>query len=275
MSLQDRRYEGEYNSRRYNSRDDLRAAPEADWAYMLAGTLFVAAGGYLIFRGATGGPEAGSVQGERTGSGVQVRESVTVDKPASELYRYWRNLENVGRTMTHLETVRELNDKRSQWVAKGPLGSSVTWDALITDDREDELIAWRSVDDSDIPNEGAVRFSPTGRDQQQTEVLVSLTYHPPGGALGAAVAKLFGGEPAQQISDDLGRFKREMESGALSSQDYSARQSATSRREEDAPPLGVPGSSSGLRTDNLQKNELQTKDEALPAPNKGSKGKSK
>ncbi len=242
---------------------------DADWAYLVAGTLFAAAGGYLIYRGITGYGEANDgFYDERTRmGGVQVKESITVEKPVSELYSYWRNLENLGSIMTHLESVRELGGERSRWVATGPLGTSVEWDAVITDDRQDELIAWRSVENADVPNEGAVRFSQTGRNGESTQVLVSLTYHPPGGALGAAIAKLFGEEPAQQISDDLKRFKREMESGTISGTPYSGSsrpQSELLAHEEGTPSLGVPGSSSGLRSDNVAKDPVHTSGDTIP-----------
>lgn len=255
---------------------------DADWAYLVAGTLFAAAGGYLIYRGATGyGSADDGFYDERTRmNGVQVKESITVEKPVNELYGYWRNLENLGSLMTHLESVRELGGERSRWVATGPLNTSIEWDAVITDDRQDELIAWRSVENADIPNEGAVRFSKTGRNGESTQVLVSLTYHPPGGALGAAIAKLFGEEPAQQISDDLKRFKREMESGTISGTPYTGLSSGSSSlgsssgssrpqsemlgHEEGTPSLGIPGSSSGLRSDNVAKDSVNTKDDAIP-----------
>ena len=239
-----------------------------DWAYLVSGALFAAAGGYLIYRGVTayGKTNDGFYDNRSRINGVQVRESVTVNKPVSELYSYWRDLENLGSLMTHLERVRDLGGGRSRWTATGPLNTDITWDAVITDDRQDELIAWRSVEHADVPNEGAVRFSPTGRNGEHTQVLVSLTYHPPGGPLGAAVAKLFGEEPAQQISDDLKRFKREMESGAIRSHQGEASQSQMLGHAEGTPSLGVPGSSSGLRSDNLEKDPIHTDGDAIPTP---------
>ena len=246
-----------------------------DWTYLVAGSLFAAAGGYLVYRGVTayGVTDDGFYDNRSRINGVQVRESITVEKSASELYEYWRDLENLGSIMTHLERVRELGGERSRWVANGPLGTSVEWDAVITDDRPGELIAWRSVENADVPNEGAVRFNPTGRNNEHTEVIVSLTYHPPGGPLGAAVAKLFGEEPAQQISDDLKRFKREMESGTIggaagsqSTTSQGQTQSSMLGHQEGTPSLGVPGSSSGLRSDNVEKDPIHTDGDAIPTP---------
>ena len=194
---------------------------DTNWGYVAIGGLLIAGGAYLIFRGVNQADSASSGYSSsgqyapyrNQGSGVQVRESIVIEKSDSELYRYWRKLENLPRIMSHLESVTEMGN-RSHWKAKGPLGTSLEWDAVVTDDRENETISWRSLEDSQIPNEGTVRFS--RRDDNSTEVIVSLTYHPPLGPVGAAVAKLFGEEPSQQIKDDLQNFKQSVEGGTLS-----------------------------------------------------------
>jgi uncharacterized membrane protein len=194
-----------------------------NWTYVVTGALFVAAGAYLIFRGVNQDDgdydyAPAQQQNRSRGKGIEVRESIVIDRPAAELYRYWRKLENLPRIMSHLESVTE-SGTRSHWKAKAPLGLSVAWDASVTEDRPDELISWRSDDDAQVPNEGSVRFSGTGAKSQYnpyTIVTVSLTYHPPFGPVGAAIAKLFGEEPSQQIRDDLQNFKQAVESGTLS-----------------------------------------------------------
>lgn len=202
---------------RYDSDDG-----ETNWTYVVTGALFVAAGAYLIYKGLSNDDDDDSYGGysydqksekEGRGKGVQVRESIVVNRPVSELYAYWRKLENLPRIMSHLESVTEMGT-RSHWKAKGPFGMHPEWDATITDERKDETISWRSLDGSEVPNEGTVRFSKRG--DSSTEILVSLTYHPPLGPVGAAVAKLFGEEPTQQIKDDLQNFKQSVESGSLS-----------------------------------------------------------
>ncbi|HSE97611.1 MAG TPA: SRPBCC family protein [Blastocatellia bacterium] len=144
----------------------------------------------------------------------------TVNRPPEELYRFWRNFENLPRFMTHLESVQTMSDKRSHWKARAPLGSSVEWDAEIVEDRPNEFIAWRSLEGADVDNSGWVRFdrAPGGRG---TEVRVQIEYNPPGGALGAGVAKLFGEAPEQQIKGDLRRFKQVMETGEVVHSDAS------------------------------------------------------
>ena len=116
--------------------------------------------------------------------------------------------------MRHLESVTMTGARSSHWVAKGPAGSNIEWDAETTEEQENERLAWRSSPDADVQNEGEVRFRPAPGDRG-TEITVSLTYHPPGGALGAAVAKLFGREPYQQIGEDLARFKQQQETGEI------------------------------------------------------------
>lgn len=184
-------------------------------------------GGDLIRRGATGHSfifealgirTAPAGQGAETTSvpyelGIRVEEAVTVNKPRHEVYEFWRNLENLPRFMQHLQTVR-VDGGRSHWTAKGPAGRTVEWDAVIHNEVENERIAWRSLPGSDVDNAGSVLFTdaPAGRG---TVVRVELQYNPPGGVLGAIVAKFWGEEPSQQVREDLRRFKRIMETGEL------------------------------------------------------------
>ena len=145
---------------------------------------------------------------------VRVERSVTVARPRAELYRYWRDLENLPRIMRHLESVTVLDERRSRWVAKAPAGRTVEWEAIIHNEVPDELIAWKSVEGASVPNAGSVRFADApGR--RGTEIRVVLEYDPPAGRLGAAVARLFGEEPDRQVTDDLRRFKAEMESSPV------------------------------------------------------------
>ena len=184
-------------------------------------------GGALLYRGTTGHCNVYDAMGYNTaggesadnpnvsvkgGSGVKVEKSMTINRSPEELYRFWRNFENLPRIMSHLESVRVTGEGRSHWVAKAPAGTTVEWDAEVYNEKENELIAWRSLEGADVNNAGSVRFQPApgGRG---TEVRVVLKYDPPGGVVGATVAKLFGEEPEQQIQEDLRRFKQFMETG--------------------------------------------------------------
>jgi len=141
-----------------------------------------------------------------------VRAAVTVNRPRDEVYASWRQLENLPRFMRHLVDVREIDANRSHWTAKAPGGANVEWDAEIVDDRPNELLAWRSVEGSQVHHAGTVRFKDAPGDRG-TEVIVEMAYDPPGGPIGLMVAKLFGEEPEQQTHDDLRRFKQVMEVG--------------------------------------------------------------
>lgn len=145
---------------------------------------------------------------------IRVEKHVTIDRPAAELYAYWRRLENLPQVMRHLESVTELDSKRSQWTATGPAGTSVSWEAEITEDIEDQALAWRSVEDSDVANAGSVFFTELDH-ARGTEIKVVLAYEPPLGRIGAAVAKLMGEEPAVQLQEDLRRFKQLFETGEI------------------------------------------------------------
>jgi len=141
--------------------------------------------------------------------GVKVEASVTVHKPVHDVYQEWRNLEHLPQFMSHLKEVRPEGEYRSHWVAEGPMGMSVEWDAEITNDNRDEAIAWQSVDGSEIDTAGSVHFRPI--ENGETEVRVNLKFNPPGGRLGAAFAKILGNDPEAQIREDLQRFKHLME----------------------------------------------------------------
>jgi uncharacterized membrane protein len=149
-----------------------------------------------------------------------VTKSVTINRRVEDLYLVWRRFENLPPMLPHLASVRAVSDTRSHWVVRGPAGTSVEWDAYITEDRPNELIAWRAVPGADIRHSGSVQFRPApgGRG---TEVTVALDYAPPAGMLGSAVAMLFRTEPAQQVYDGLRAFKQIMETGEIVRSDAS------------------------------------------------------
>jgi uncharacterized membrane protein len=145
---------------------------------------------------------------------VRTKRSLTINKSPEECYAFWHNFENLPQFMRHLESVTVTGERHSHWKAKAPAGASVEWDAETTEDRPNELIAWRSMPDADVYNSGRVRFEPApgGRG---TEVRVELEYKPPLGKLGSKVAMLFREEPGQQVMDDLRHFKQVMETGEI------------------------------------------------------------
>jgi uncharacterized membrane protein len=155
---------------------------------------------------------SGEGVGEHRG-GTETHAAITVRRPRGEVYRFWRDFENFPRFMAHVESV-EATDGRTHWKVRGPAKTAVEWDAEITADRPDELIAWCSIGGTSVPNSGFVRFAdaPGGRG---TEVRVSLTYDVPGGKAGLVVARLLGEHPRQQVHDDLRRFKQVMETGEV------------------------------------------------------------
>jgi uncharacterized membrane protein len=146
--------------------------------------------------------------------GIHAKAACFINLPPVEVYSFWRNFQNLPRFMRHLESVVDLGDGRSHWKAKGPAGMHVEWDATIIADVPNEVISWRSLEGSDVDNAGAVRFErATGN--RGTILKVNLEYNPVGGVIGAAVAKLFGEEPQQQLNDDLRRFKQVLEVGEV------------------------------------------------------------
>jgi uncharacterized membrane protein len=188
----------------------------------LPGVLLAILGGAFIKRGVTGHCEMytalgvnsrqlNTEQGVPGNKGVKVTKSITVSRPRDEVYRYWRNLENLPRFMEHVESVREIDNRRSAWVVRGPLNHDVEWTAQIITDRAGEMIAWESLPGAEVQNAGSVWFESTP--EGGTEVKVSLQYNPPAGVVGAAVAKLLGESPDVQLETDLAQFKQVIESG--------------------------------------------------------------
>ena len=188
----------------------------------LFGLLALMSGGfYLLYRGITGhcavyerlamntavktNPQTVSVPHQQ---GIHVQESTLINRPANELFAFWRKLENLPRFMSHLESVRAKEYKTSHWVANGPAGMKVEWDAQIINEVLNEVIGWRSLPNSRIAHAGSVRFTP---EEQGTRVTVTLEYVPPAGTLGVAFADLMGHNPQQTVADDLSFLKQILE----------------------------------------------------------------
>ena len=213
---------------------DTNVSSPERWASLVAGgaialygltektpsILTTAIGGYLVYRGLTGNCPAYQALHVSTsdatapnsvvaaGHGTRVEASVVVAKPVAEVYDFWRDFERLPKFMDHLVDVDTTTDGQSHWVAKGPMGLKVEWDAEITKDEPNKVIAWQSLRGADVDTAGSVHFRQVGGG---TEVRVNLKYDPPGGRLGTAVAKLFGENPQRQIEEDLQRFKRVIE----------------------------------------------------------------
>lgn len=145
---------------------------------------------------------------------VEIEKSVTIDKPIHEVYAFWRNLENLPLFMHHIHSVDEIDRRRSHWIANLRSGITLEWDAEIIDERENESLAWRTTEGSDLYNEGFVVFAEApGR--RGTEVHARIVYRPPAGAFGAKVAEFFNKFTEQMLKEDLRRFKHILETGEI------------------------------------------------------------
>jgi uncharacterized membrane protein len=190
----------------------------------LSGLVLSGLGAALVWRGYSGRCQCYAALGINTARenpavgvpaqhGVKIEKSLHIDRSPEELYQFWRRLENLPRIMSHVDRVDPLDSQRSHWVAKGPLGAPVEWDAEIHNERENELIAWRSIPGGTIDTAGSVHFkrAPNGG----TEIVVSMKYNPPAGKLGETIAEWLGDGLEQKLDEDLCRFKSAMESGAM------------------------------------------------------------
>jgi uncharacterized membrane protein len=185
----------------------LLASSRNDGPLRVAGAV---AGGALLARalGNRGWRQIVGARGTRT---IDLNKSIHILAPIEEVYAFWSRFANFPKFMSHLKEVRDLGDGRSHWVAEGPAGVSISWDAEITDMKKNERLAWKSVSGSTVDTGGVVRFTPAK--DGGTQVSICMSYTPPAGFLGHSLAWLFGADPKREMDDDLMRLKSLLEYG--------------------------------------------------------------
>ncbi|MGK6324056.1 SRPBCC family protein [Sphingomonas sp. DT-51] len=149
---------------------------------------------------------------EATGTEITAR-AVTINRPVAEVYAHFRDFANLPGFMENVERIDVLDQRRSHWVVKAPAGGTVEWDARITEEEENRLLAWTSEEGSEVPNAGRVEFHDAGA--RGTVLVATILYDPPGGVIGKVIAKMFQREPAIQARRDLRRLKQLLETGEI------------------------------------------------------------
>jgi uncharacterized membrane protein len=176
----------------------------------------------LVYRGITGhchlydalgiNTARGDAPGVPARQGFKYEQAIAIQRSPADLYREWRDLSSLPKIMRHVDSVASLGERRSEWVACGPMNIRLRWEAEIIEDRENELIAWQSLPGGDVETAGSVHFRPLG-DGRGTAIQLSLKYNPPGGKVTAGLAWLLGQGAETRINEDLRRFKSVMEAG--------------------------------------------------------------
>ncbi len=169
------------------------------------GIALAAGGGALLYNG---------LRSRAASSGVHIQTAFTINKPADELFREWRQLENLPRFMTHLDSVRQLDNRRSEWTARGPFGRTFSWQSEIVDESDGKFIVWRSMPGSPIETTGSVEFRPAPGDRG-TELVVAMHYGAIGKHVGATLADLLGAVPTRVLREEVRGFKQLMEAGEI------------------------------------------------------------
>ncbi|SNB47501.1 SRPBCC family protein [Geobacter sp. DSM 9736] len=181
----------------------------------LPGLAMLAAGGMVFYRGKTGHCDMYETLGVNTAgtsdTGLEFEKSVTINRSPQEVYEFWRHLENIPRFMRHVDSVQRTGERTSHWKASGPRGTTVEWDAETTEDHPGR-ISWRSLEGAQVPNQGTVEFREASGGRG-TEMKVRIAYTPPAGAVGKVAGKILNQITAQQIEEDLKRFKQILETG--------------------------------------------------------------
>ena len=150
----------------------------------------------------------------RSNKGIRVETSITINRTPEELFAFWRNFENLPRVMENVEYVQCLDERRSRWRVRQGNDKHLEWEAEIINEHPNELIAWRSLEGSDVRHAGSIRFTPAPG-ARGTEVKLAMEYEAAGGAMANALAKLFRHSPEQQAREDLRHFKQLMEAGEI------------------------------------------------------------
>jgi uncharacterized membrane protein len=177
---------------------------------------------------------------------VDVHKTITIAAPIGQVLEFWSKFENFPRFMSHLYEVHDLGGGRSHWVAAGPGGIPVTWNAVLTRVIPYELLAWKSEAASAIPNAGVVHFE--AQADGGTHVTIHLSYNPPGGALGHFAALLFGADPKSAMDEDLLRLKSLLEKGKASAPGKRVRREDIAETTGDPCARGRPAQTRGQRT---------------------------
>lgn len=169
------------------------------------GIAMAAGGGALLYN---------SLRPRSRSHGIHIETAFTINKAPGEVYRQWRQLENLPTFMKHLQSVRQLDNRRSEWTAKAPFGRAFTWQAEIVDESEGKFLVWRSLPGSPIETSGSVEFreAPGGRG---TELLVAMHYSALGRHIGETLADLLGAVPERVLREEVRSFKQLMEAGEI------------------------------------------------------------
>jgi uncharacterized membrane protein len=177
----------------------------------ITGLLMAAFGSLLGLRGASNMEVSRLLGRGGRGLGIDVQKAINVNAPVEQVYDFWTKFENFPRFMSHVQEVRSLGNNRWHWVVKGPANVPVEWTAFVTDQVENKLLAWKSEKEQMVESSGVVQFhtNETGG----TRVTVRMSYSPPAGVFGHAVAAIFGVDPKQAMDEDLMRFKSLIEHG--------------------------------------------------------------
>lgn len=186
----------------------------------LPGTAAALVGGWLLHRSVPGRsplPDVfggGDDESETDPVETEVERTITVGKPADELYEMWRDPEQLSQVMGHFADVSPVDEDRLHWTVPGPFGRDLEWKTRFVESRSGEFLQWESLENAAVANEGSIRFAPAPGDQG-TEVTLRLRFDPPGGRLGNAAMKFSGFVPAVLAKKALHRFKSLAETGEI------------------------------------------------------------
>jgi uncharacterized membrane protein len=142
----------------------------------------------------------------------RVHESIEVQAPLQDVFRYWSNFENFPSFMQNVEEVRMSGRDTSHWRVKGPLGKSVEFDARTTEMDPERGIGWNTTG-GEVMTSGEARFEEVSPGRTRIEVTMNYA-DPPGGKVGEVAANLIS-NPERNLREDVENFARIVERGEL------------------------------------------------------------
>ncbi|MBO0860532.1 MAG: SRPBCC family protein [Chloracidobacterium sp.] len=144
---------------------------------------------------------------------IRVQKTINIHAPVEQVFDFWTDHRNFPRFMSCVREARPIGERRSHWIVAGPAGLRIEWMAEITRLVPNKLLAWKSLPGSDVRHSGVIHFEPVH--EGSARIHIEMCYHPIGGAIGHALARLFGSDPKSEMDADLLRMKTFIEKGHL------------------------------------------------------------
>ncbi len=167
-------------------------------------------GAILLARSILNTPLKGMIGADET-TGVHIQKTACINVTAADLYEFWKNPENYPKVFAHVKQITPEQNGIFLWHVSGPAGIPLSWRGRIARLVPEKRIEWWSLPDSIIENHGVIHLE--AQKDGRTRVHIDMSYNPPAGLIGHAVAALFGLDPKSALDQDMVQLKSLLEQG--------------------------------------------------------------